>query len=96
MSHHEHGPAPDTGAGEHNHGAGEHNHGDPNHSHHHEPETSDDAQLVACPVMPNNLVNVERAEAKGLFRDYKGQRYWFCCAACGTLWDAQPDKYAAA
>ncbi|MFD1716142.1 YHS domain-containing protein [Amnibacterium flavum] len=84
MSHHEH--EHDTAAG------GEQHH----HGHHHEPEISDDAQLVACPVMPTNLVNVERAEAQGLFRDYKGQRYWFCCAACGPLWDAQPDKYAAA
>ena len=72
----------------------EHQHAD--HSHHHEAEKSDSAHLVVCPVMPNNLVNIERAEEQGLFRDYKGQRYWFCCAACGPLWDAQPDKYASA
>ena len=43
----------------------------------------EDAPLKASP-----------AEAQGLFRDYKGKRYWFCCAACGPLWDADPDKYA--
>jgi YHS domain-containing protein len=36
------------------------------------------------------------AEAAGLFRDYEGTRYWFCCAACGPLFDADPAKYAAA
>lgn len=29
-----------------------------------------------------------------LYRDYQGQRYWFCCAACGPLFDANPDQYA--
>jgi YHS domain-containing protein len=35
------------------------------------------------------------AEAKGLFRDYAGQRYWFCCAGCEAPFDADPAKYAA-
>ncbi|MDQ0821737.1 YHS domain-containing protein [Arthrobacter sp. V4I6] len=34
------------------------------------------------------------AEAKGLYRDYEGQRYWFCCAGCGPAFDADPAKYA--
>ena len=34
------------------------------------------------------------AEAAGLYRDHNGQRYWFCCAACGPLFDADPDRYA--
>ena len=36
------------------------------------------------------------AEAKGLFRDYEGQRYWFCCAACEAPFDADPAKYVTA
>lgn len=66
------------------------------HSHHHAAEPTNGAGLVACPVMPNNLVNIQRAEEKGLYRDHKGRRYWFCCSACGPLWDDDPEKYAAA
>jgi len=36
------------------------------------------------------------AEAAGLFRDYEGNRYWLCCAGCGPLFDADPQKYIAA
>ena len=32
----------------------------------------------------------------GLFRDYDGTRYYFCCAGCGPVFDANPAKYAAA
>lgn len=34
------------------------------------------------------------AEAAGLYRDYEGERYWCCCAACGPLFDANPQQYA--
>ena len=34
------------------------------------------------------------AEQRGLFRDYQGSRYWFCCAECGPLFDADPARYA--
>lgn len=47
-----------------------------------------------CPVMIGNQVNKDHAEASGLFRDYEGNRYWFCCASCGPLFDADPAKYA--
>ncbi len=78
-----------------------HNHDHDHHSHdekphHHEPEVTEGVQLVTCPVMPNNRVNPERAEAKGLYRDYNGRRYWFCCADCGPMWDAEPERYATA
>ena len=53
---------------------------------------SDD--LVECLVMPGTMVVKSEAEAAGLYRDYEGNRYWFCCAACGPLWDADPAKYA--
>ena len=38
--------------------------------------------------------DVAPAEEAGLYRDYQGQRYWVCCAACGPLFDADPDRYA--
>lgn len=57
-------------------------------------DTSDDASTT-CPVMPGSPVVKSAAEAQGFFRDHEGQRYWFCCAACGPLFDADPAKYAA-
>lgn len=51
--------------------------------------------VAECPVMPGSLVNKADAEAAGLFSDHNGERYWFCCAACGPMWDADPAKYAA-
>jgi len=57
------------------------------------PERDDVAE---CPVMTGTPVNKAQAEAAGLYRDHNGQRYWFCCAACGPMWDADPDEYAAA
>ncbi|HEX6953498.1 MAG TPA: hypothetical protein VF156_01350 [Agromyces sp.] len=50
--------------------------------------------LVECPVMPGSMVAKADAEAAGLFRDHEGERYWFCCAACGPLFDADPARYA--
>lgn len=67
-------------------------------NHQHDTPTTPAAQddVAECPVMPGSLVNKADAEAAGLYRDHDGQRYWFCCAACGPMWDADPDKYAAA
>ena len=55
---------------------------------------ADDAAI--CPVMAGTPVSKAAAEAAGLYRDYEGNRYWFCCAACGPLFDADPSQYAAA
>lgn len=59
------------------------------------PLAQDADDVVECPVMPGSMVVKAEAEAAGLYRDYEGNRYWFCCAACGPMWDASPDKYAA-
>lgn len=50
---------------------------------------------TTCPVMVGTPVSKKAAEAKGLFRDYDGKRYWFCCAGCGPAFDSDPGKYAA-
>jgi YHS domain-containing protein len=42
---------------------------------------------TACPVMEGNKID------KALFRDYKGQRIYFCCGACPPQFDKDPDKY---
>lgn len=54
------------------------------------------AELAECPVMVGSSVVKADAEAAGLYRDYEGTRYYFCCAACGPLFDADPAKYATA
>lgn len=56
--------------------------------------TQPDSELAECPVMPGNVIAKSEAEAKGLFRDYQGQRYWLCCGCCGPKFDADPERYA--
>ena len=51
-------------------------------------------ETATCPVM-GGTAKKESAEAAGLYRDYEGNRYWFCCAGCGPAFDADPAKYAA-
>lgn len=51
-------------------------------------------EVTACPVMAGTPIVKADAEAAGLYRDYQGQRYWFCCAGCGPRFDADPDRYA--
>ena len=55
-----------------------------------------DGDETTCPVMPGTPVNKAAAEAAGLFRDYRGRRYWLCCKGCGPRFDRTPDKYAGA
>ncbi|MGX9294028.1 heavy metal translocating P-type ATPase [Tsukamurella paurometabola] len=50
---------------------------------------------TTCPVMVGNPVVKADAEAAGLFRDYDGERYFFCCPSCAPKFDADPAKYAA-
>lgn len=54
---------------------------------------SDD--MTTCPVMVGNPVSKTAAEAVGLYRDYEGERYYFCCGGCGPAFDSDPAKYAA-
>lgn len=54
------------------------------------------AEMAECPVMAGTRVVKADAEAAGLYRDYKDRRYWLCCAACGPLFDADPDRYTRA
>nr|WP_242616471.1 YHS domain-containing protein [Microterricola gilva] len=51
--------------------------------------------MTTCPVMAGSPVNKTAAEAVGLYRDYEGERYHFCCAGCGPAFDADPARYAA-
>jgi len=51
--------------------------------------------MTTCPVMVGNPVSKTTAEAAGLYRDYEGERYYFCCGGCGPAFDSDPAKYAA-
>lgn len=44
--------------------------------------------------MVGNPVVKSTAEAAGLYRDYDGERYFFCCPSCAPKFDADPAKYA--
>lgn len=66
------------------------------HGHSHGTATAADSETAECPVMRGNFVNKADAEAQGLVREYQGEKYYLCCAACGPLFDADPEKYVAA
>lgn len=51
--------------------------------------------MTTCPVMAGSPVSKAAAEAVGLYRDYEGERYHFCCAGCGPAFDSDPATYAA-
>ncbi|WP_082778209.1 heavy metal translocating P-type ATPase [Tsukamurella pseudospumae] len=59
------------------------------------PTTASADDSTTCPVMVGNPVVKSTAEARGLFRDYDGERYFFCCPSCAPKFDADPAKYAA-
>ncbi|UOQ59305.1 YHS domain-containing protein [Leucobacter rhizosphaerae] len=65
-------------------------------AHAHTPAVDIEADTAECPVMRGNFVNKADAEAKGLVREYEGTKYYLCCAACGPLFDADPEKYVSA
>ena len=52
--------------------------------------------ITECVVMKGSTVSKAKAEAAGLYRDYNGERYWFCCAGCAPRFDANPAAYVAA
>lgn len=47
-----------------------------------------------CAVMTKDPVNIEKATKDKMFADYKGRRYFFCCAGCPAAFKANPAKYA--
>lgn len=51
---------------------------------------------IACAVMPDHKVNIAKATKDKMFSDYKGKRYFFCCAGCPGAFKATPAKYAKA
>lgn len=88
-----------TEAAAHDHGGhdhGSHDHGTAAAGAHHHDVAVVDSETAECLVMRGNYVNKVDAEAAGLVRELDGTKYYLCCAACGPLFDADPEKYAAA
>ncbi len=45
-----------------------------------------------CPIM-GGTVDKKEAEEKGLVREYKGVKYYFCCEGCPEKFDKSPESY---
>ncbi len=53
---------------------------------------SKNKEQTTCPVM-KVPVNKAIAAQKGLVREYRGQKYYFCCSDCPPAFDKNPEKY---
>lgn len=49
---------------------------------------------VKCPVMTDQAVDIKKATKEGMFADYKGRRYFFCCAACKPAFNKNPAAFS--
>ena len=52
---------------------------------------SEESKFV-CPVM-GSPVDRKEAEDKGLVREYKGEKYYFCCDGCPEKFEKSPEGY---
>lgn len=48
---------------------------------------------IACAVTKEKL-DVAKATKDHMYADYKGKRYFFCCAGCPETFRKDPAKYA--
>ena len=48
---------------------------------------------IGCAVMTAHKVNIEKATKAKMFADYKGKRYFFCCAGCPAEFKKDPAKF---
>lgn len=62
--------------------------------HHHMPPPAGKGQTISCAVLKTEKVNVAAATKNHMYADYKGNRYFFCCADCPPKFKANPAKYA--
>lgn len=49
---------------------------------------------ISCAVMKGDMISIKKATADKMFADYKGRRYFFCCAGCPEKFKANPAQYA--
>jgi YHS domain-containing protein len=51
-------------------------------------------KTIKCAVMPDDKVDIAKATKDGMFADYKGRRYFFCCAGCPDAFKKDPAKFS--
>ena len=51
-------------------------------------------KTIACAVMASNKVDIATATKKHMYADYKGKRYFFCCAGCPEAFKKNPASFA--
>ena len=49
---------------------------------------------ISCAVQKGDMLDVADATKKHMYSDYKGRRYFFCCAGCPDEFKKNPAKYA--
>lgn len=49
---------------------------------------------IQCAVMPSDKVDVAKATKDHMYADYKGRRYFFCCAGCPDTFKKDPAKFS--
>lgn len=49
---------------------------------------------IHCAVLTKSTVNIADATKHHMYADYKGNRYFFCCADCPADFKKNPAKYA--
>jgi YHS domain-containing protein len=47
------------------------------------------AEQTTCPILDGNKID------KNVFVEYKGKKVYFCCAACKSVFEKDPEKYIA-
>ena len=58
------------------------------------PAKKTEAKVLHCAVQSKDTVDPVKATKDGMFADYKGRRYYFCCAGCPEAFKKDPAKYA--
>lgn len=51
-------------------------------------------KTISCAVMKQDKVDIAKATKEHMYADYKGRRYFFCCAGCPESFKKDPVKYA--
>lgn len=51
-------------------------------------------KTITCAVMPDDKVDIAKATKTGMYADFKGRRYFFCCAGCPDTFKKDPAKFA--
>ena len=58
------------------------------------PAKTEAPKKLHCAVMAKDEVDIAEATKNKMFADYKGKRYFFCCAGCPESFKKDPAKYA--